>query len=215
MKRLFLAISLMCVLNMTALCGLIGYGWQKGWMTPDRVRQACAVLTGEEGKASDVSDEGGAATVVGDVQAAGDLIRGNKRADERYRIEFDRRKKEIENQWAQLQLQQLALVQRQEAFDAKKERFAKQQKQLAKKEGDTGFQTELDTLSSIDAKSAKELLKLKSDADAVRILKAMDGRKRSKIVKACKTNEERLWIGRMMEKFHDSAVSQAEVLGSG
>jgi len=214
-KRLLVAISLMSVLNMAALCGLFGYAWMQGWMTPDRVRRACAVLVGEEAEGADVASEGEAEEVVGDARAASDLIRGNKEADERYRIELVRRKKEIENGWAQLQLQQLALVQRQEAFDGDKTRFAKQREQLAKKEGDSGFQAELDTLSAIDAKSAKELLKLKSDADVVRILMAMDGRKRSKIVKACKTNEERLWIGRMMEKFHDSAVAQAEDLGSG
>jgi hypothetical protein len=214
-KRLFLAISLMSVLNMAALCGLFGYAWMQGWMTPDRVRQACAVLVGEGAEAPDVANGEGASEVVGDARATSDLIRGNKQADERYRIELDRRKKEIENGWAQLQLQQLALVQRQEAFDADKKRFATEREQLAEKEGDSGFQAELETLSAIDAKNAKELLKLKSDADVVRILMAMDGRKRSKIVKTCKTDEERLWIGRMMEMFHDSAAAQAEDLGSG
>lgn len=215
MKRLFLAVSLMCVLNMAALCGLVGYGWAQGWVTPERVRMAYAALTGEAGETPQVSNEAPAATVVANAGAASELIRGNKQADERYRIELDRRKKEIENGWAQLQLQQLALVQRQDAFDADKTRFAQERQQLAMKEGDSGFQAELDTLSAIDAKNAKELLKLKSDADVVRILMAMDSRKRSKIVKACKTSEERLWIGRMMEKFHDSAVAQAEDLGSG
>ncbi len=214
MKRLFLAVSIMSILNMAALCALIGYAWRQGWMTPDRVRQACAVLVGDGAEPLNADPEE-AADIVGGARASSEIIRGNKQADERYRIEFDRRKKEIENAWAQLQLQQLAMVQRQDAFEADKQRFANERLQLAKKEGNSGFQAELGTLSSIDAKSAKELLKLKSDADVVRILMAMDDRKRSKIVKACKTQEERLWIGRVMESFHDSTENQAEDLGSG
>ncbi len=204
----------MSILNMAALCGLFGYAWMQGWVTPDRVRHACAVLMGEDDEPMD-AETAGANDVVGGARASSEIIRGNKQADERYRIELDRRKREIANGWAQLQLQQLALVQRQEAFDADKQRFADERQQLAKKEGNSGFLAELGTLSSIGAKSAKELLKLKGDADVVRILMAMDDRKRSKIVKACKTQEERLWIGRVLESFNDSAVAQAEDLGAG
>ena len=93
--------------------------------------------------------------------------------------------------------------------------FEAGEEQAAREKGDSGIQKELDIISGITPKAAKELLKLKPDAEVARILLAIDNRKVNKIVKQCKTSEERLWIGRVLEQLHDRDAARAEDPGAG
>lgn len=213
MKRLFHVIALMSVLNLAALSGLVAYGWNQGWLQRERVHEALAVLRGETQDAELIVDQNDQADEP--LRPTDEQIRRNEELEEKHRIELERREREVKNLWSLLETRELEFLRAKEEFEADKERFKSQREQLAEQDGDSGLQAELETLSGVDAKTAKELLKLRDEADVARILMAMDGRKRNKIVKQCKTSEERLWIGRVMEKFHDSKSAQAEVLGEG
>ncbi|MFQ5429122.1 MAG: hypothetical protein ACE5E1_02330 [Phycisphaerae bacterium] len=213
-RNVFNAIALMAVLNLAALGGLVGFAYSRGWVEPQRVRRALAVLKGEETDAAPpaVAEKKAPAAPP---RGTGELIRSNEERQERLRIELQRRESEVKKLWAHLETQQLELVRAREELEAERERYKAQREQLARREGDSGLQAEIETISGVDARTAKALLKLKDDADVVRILKAMNARKRIKIVKACKTSEERSWIERVLEKFHDSDAEQAEDLGAG
>lgn len=149
------------------------------------------------------------------VITSSERIKRNKDADEIARTELERRKREIQNGWDLLERQQLALLKSQESFEETKKRQREEQQRRAEEAGDEGLKKELDILSGLKAKDAKELLKLKADADVVRIMLQMEPRKARKIVGECKKNEERLWIGRILEKLHERDAAQAEVLAAG
>ena len=212
MKRLLTALALMSMINMTALAVVAGIAWSKDWLQKDRVRKALAVLTGEADEESTTQpardDSEGVIT-------SGEQIRRKKDADEIARTELERRKREIQNGWDLLERQQLALLKTQEAFEEEKKRHREALERRAEEAGDEGLKKELEILSGLKAKDAKELLKLKDDADVVRIMLEMEPRKARKIVGECKKNEERLWIGRILEKLHDRDAAQAEVLAAG
>ena len=212
MKRLLTALALMSMINMTALAVVAGIAWSKDWLQKDRVRKALAVLTGEADEESTTQpardDSEGVIT-------SGEQIRRKKDADEIARTELERRKREIQNGWDLLERQQLALLKTQEAFEEEKKRHREALERRAEEAGDEGLKKELEILSGLKAKDAKELLKLKDDADVVRIMLEMEPRKPRKIVGECKKNEERLWIGRILEKLHDRDAAQAEVLAAG
>jgi len=213
-KRLWTAISIMAVLNFLVLAGMSVYAWQHGWLEPARLRRAMAVLKGEEppqlpSPTSQTTDSKQASP------RSSERIRRNDQIEEQRRIELARRRREIKDGWKLLEVQQLALLQKREALEEKEKQFEARQEQIARKEGDSGVQRELEILSGIPPKAAKELLKQKDDAEVVRILLAMEARKANKIVKQCKTKQERLWIGRIMEKLHDRDASRAEVPGAG
>jgi hypothetical protein len=146
---------------------------------------------------------------------AADRIRQDREAEQIARTELDRRSREIQDGWAMLERQQIALVQARESFEAQKKEYEEALARRAAASGDDGLKRELDILSGVKAKDAKELLKLKQDADVVRILMAIDERKARKIVSECKTDEERSWIGRIMEKLHERNAFQAEALVAG
>ena len=213
MKRLVTVVAIMAILNLAALAGLAGYAGSHGWLARERVQAAMAALKGEEqAKAAAVEEAAAEAKVP---QSSGERIRRNQETEERYLIELARREREIQDAWKLLETQGLALVRDKEAFEEQKKRAAAEALARAKEGGDSGLQKELEIISGVKAKEAKDLLRQKDDADVVRILMAMEARKARQIVAACKASEERLWIGRILGKLHDSNAAQAEALGAG
>jgi len=212
-KRLFTIVSLLAIVHVAALAGTAAYAWSQGWMTKDRVLGAVAVLRDED---VDTGDSSGEEVIAEEApKSAGELIQRNVAVEERSRIELARREREIEDSWRLLETQQLAFLREKEDFKAAKRRLAEEREAQAKREGDSGLKKEMEILSGIKSKEAKELLKQKNDADVVRILMAMENRQARKIVSACKTNEERLWIGRILGQLHERNAAQAEALGAG
>lgn len=213
MKRWFTIVSLLAITHGVVLTGGVAYAWSQDWLSKDRVRQAVAVLCGEQIDGSDDTEQ--EADVAEPPKSAGDRIRRNVETDERARIELARREREIQDRWQQLEAQQLAFLREQEAFDARQVRNAVQEKKKAEQAGDSGLAKELEILAGLKAKDAKALLKLKEDADVVRVLMALEARQARKIVSACKTDEERSWIERILGKLHEQNAVQAEVLDVG
>ena len=130
------------------------------------------------------------------------------------RTELDRRRREIEDGWKLLETQQLALFRDRESLDAETKRREAAAREAAEKAGDSGYKKEIDVLGGLKAKQAKDLLKQKKDADVAAILLKLEDRRVRQIVGECKTNEERLWIGRILEKLHQRDATQAEVLSA-
>ena len=213
MKRLMTVLAIMAILNLAALAGLAAYAGSHGWLARERVRAAAAALKGEEQSKAAAAEE--AAAEAQAPQSSGERIRHNQETEERYLIELARREREIQDAWKLLEAQGLALVREKEAFEEQKKRAAAEALARAKESGDSGLQKELEIISGVKAKEAKDLLRQKDDADVVRILMAMEARKARQIVAACKASEERLWIGRILGKLHDSNATQAEALGAG
>lgn len=219
MKRIFTALAVAAMFNLAALAVLAGYAGARHWITKDRVRRALAVLKGEEktpmptpmmaaapGAKASSSPSGGGSI---------EKLRRSEELDEITRTELDRRAREIQDGWRLLETRQLALVRDREALEQDKTRLAEAQRAKDEANGGSGLQKELEIVSGLKPKQAKALLKAKQDADVVALLKAMEQRKVQKIVGECKSEEDRLWIGRVLEQLHDRAMAQAEVPSAG
>ncbi len=216
MKDVVSALAMLAVIHGLGFVGLGAYAFNKGWLEPERVRAAADALTGDVSIATTqpAETQATASSNAGGAQRVDRIIQRNAEAEERYRIELERRDRELRDAFALLESKWLEVVRQQEDLLAQQQRFEAEQERLAREAGNSGLQTEIDTLASVDAKTALPLLKQKDDADVVRILMAMDERKRTKIVKQCKSEEERRWIGRILEQFHENSVAQAEALGA-
>ena len=216
-RRAFFVLSIMSMMNLAAVLGYGTFAWKRGWLEKKRVHEALAILRDGVPENHEVKPTSRPVeTMAGaTAQRSGEQIRRNAEADEVLRTELQRRESEIQNAWRLLETQQLALVKQKEEFDAAKKRYADELAARAAQTKDSGFEKELDILSGVKAKDSKELLRQKSEPDVVRILAALEVRKARKIVSECKTPEERLWIGRILEKLHERNAAQAEVLRGG
>lgn len=212
MKRLSTVIAVVSMINMATFAGVVTLAWSKGWLEPDRLRRAFAVLQGNEPDPESPPPSADARAPSGEAEA---VAAERKTADEVARTELDRRRREIQNAWDLLERQQLAFVQAKENFEARQRRYQEELDRRSREAGDSGFAKELEILSELKPKDAKEILRLKDEADVVRILMTIEPRKARKIVGECRKNDERLWIGRILEKMHGRDATQAEVLAAG
>jgi hypothetical protein len=225
-KKVFTALALVAMVNLSALSALAGYAGARNWITRDRVRRAIAVLKGEEsGSAAEArppavapqhttAASSEAHEPTGSARGSIETIRHSQELDEITRTELDRRAREIHDGWRMLETRQLALVRDREAFEHDKARLAEAQRAREETTGG-GDKKELEIVSGLKPKQAKALLKAKPEADAVALLKAMEPRKVQKIVGECKSEEDRLWIGRVLDQLDDRAMAQAEVPSAG
>jgi len=207
-RRLFTALAFAAMVNVAALGALAAHAYSKGWLEKDRVRRAYAVLTGEE-------DSTGQQALRNAASQPAPQDRRNRWNDDALNvamIELDRRKREVQDGWQMLEVQQLALLREKEALEQEKNRRTQEEAARARAAGDGGLKKELEILAGLKPRQARDLLRQKADSDATRILLAMDERKVRKIVGECKTSEERLWIGRILGKLHERDAVQAEVL---
>jgi flagellar motility protein MotE (MotC chaperone) len=213
MKRLLTVLGLVAVVNLAGLIGLGVYAHGQGWTERERVLRALAALKGEEEAESAATQPETREHQL--AQPSAERIRLKEETEERYLIELSRREREVQDAWKLLETQQLALVREKEGLEEAKKRFVAEMQAKAKETDDSGLQKELDIIAGVKAKEAKELLRQKNDADVVRILMAMESRKARQIVASCKGSEERLWIGRILDKLHERDATQAEALGAG
>lgn len=212
MKRLWILISVMAVLHLAALGGAVGYAAMQGWLARERVLAAAAALRGE---APEIAATTRPAEAAEPARPAGERIERVADVQEKARIDLARREREIQDQWQLLEARQLALLQEKERFEEEKKRYAATLAEQARLAGSSGQQRELEIVSGLKAKEAKDLLLQKDDAEVVRMLMGMEPRQARKIVSACRTEEERLWIGRVLRKLHEQDAAQAEALGAG
>lgn len=217
-KRAFFVASIVTMLNAAGLVGVGAWAAARGYLARDRVRGALAVLRGEatastpneaaDGGESPAPTSQAAQAAPGD--AMQDQLRRLGEADEITRTELERRSREIASAWKLLEMQQLAVVREREALAEERQRFVDEQAEKARERKDGGLAKELEILGGLKAKDGKELLRLKPDADVVRIFMALDARVGRKIVAECKAPEERLWIGRILDQLHERNASRAD-----
>jgi hypothetical protein len=214
LKRMLISLAILSMINLAALIAGAAYAGKQGWFKRDRLREALMALNGakrETPTPTTLPAEEAPATEA----PPGERIRRSTDTEQIARTDLDRRVREIQDGWAMLERQQIALVQARESFEAQKKEYEEVLARRAAAAGDDGLKRELEILSGVKAKEAKELLKQKKEADVVRILMTMEERKARKIVSECKTDEERSWIGRILEKLHDRNAVQAEALVAG
>ncbi|MCK6485371.1 MAG: hypothetical protein HUU22_13640 [Phycisphaerae bacterium] len=186
-----------------------------GALTGDRLDAAIAALRGESTPTSQPASTSAPSAPSAQNQPPAALIAREEASAKTRRVELDRREREIQDQWAMLQSAQIELLRRQEALAAERAAWEESLKRQAEELALSGAAKELEYLESIKPQLAKELLHQKSDADVVQLFLQMDARTGRKIMESCKTQEERLWIGRILEQLRQRNDRQAEDLTAG
>ncbi len=215
MKHFYRYFSAIAVAHFLALIGFVATLAAGGALTGDRLDAAIAALRGESTPTSQPASTSAPSAPSAQNQPPAALIAREEASAKTRRVELDRREREIQDQWAMLQSAQIELLRRQEALAAERAAWEESLKRQAEELALSGAAKELEYLESIKPQLAKELLHQKSDADVVQLFLQMDARTGRKIMESCKTQEERLWIGRILEQLRQRNDRQAEDLTAG
>ena len=199
MRRLYHMIALLALINLFAIGGLVGFLFATGRLNAERVHQVAMVLRGERPQADVPTTQ--PVQPESPAQRSREEIARIQAQKEYYTLIAGRYQRELEDRRALNQGIQHDVLLKLEQIEAKQKAFHQdRQKVLAQTQQD-GFQQVLDMYSSMTPKLARDLIRSgMKDPDAVRLLMAMDENARKNIINACKTDEERLWIGRILNQ---------------
>jgi len=217
LKRFYHLLALLAMINLFAVAGLIGYLFASGRLNAERVEQMAVVLRGE----FLASQPAAAATQPAErdekPQGSGEEIAEHREKKELLALQDSRRVRELRDRDLldkRIQLETRQLLEKLE----RKENELRQQKQVLEKEGEqAGFERQLDLLSKTEPKLAMQLLKNQiKEPDAVQLLMKMDENRVKAIINACKKEDDKAWIGRILNQIGKYGSSTAPgVDGSG
>jgi hypothetical protein len=199
MKRFYHLLALLAMINLFAVGGLVLYLVFSGRLNAKRADQIAMVLRGEFPTTQAAATQSAPAETP--PQAAGMEIAHRQDEKELETLVRTRREREIKDRDtldAKIQLETRQLLEKLE----KKEKELRQEKQQLASDGEqVGFERQLTVLSKIEPKLALQLLKTQmKEPDAVQLLMKMDEGRVKAIVNACKTEDDKAWIGRILNQ---------------
>lgn len=208
LKRFYHILALLALVNLFAVTGLLVYLFASGRLNAERVDQIGEVLRGEypvsQVACTQPADERAIPQRSRQEIAA---VRGQR---ERIQLVSERLKRESADRKTLDQSVQLQVLRQLEEIESKKKLFEQQKQAFLTQKEQEGFTQALEMYSSINPKLAKDLLKTREkDVDVVRLLMRMESSRRKKIVNACKTPEEKFWIGRILTQVEKQNQTQA------
>lgn len=199
LKKLYHGLALLAMINFFAIVGLVGYMFASGKLTEERMNQIGEVLRGEYPEPEVAATQ--PVEVVATPKRSREEIAAIQAQREFYELVGERLQREIADRSVLNESIQLEVLRRLEEIEKKNEQFEQQREAFQEETEQEGFTQALEMYSSMDPKLAKDLLRNKEkEADVVRLFMAMDPNRRKKIVNSCKTQEDKVWIQRILDR---------------
>jgi hypothetical protein len=211
-KTLYQVVCILAIANVVLLIGVLVFLFGSGRLNAERVEQIAAVLRGE------YPAEVSATTQPTSQPAESDtvelkLARAEEQGDWAERL-LERKRREIEDRQRLVDAAVLDIVRRQEALAEERSAFEERRRKIEAQRLQRGFAKELELISTVKPKIRKDLLRQKSDADAVKLLMEMDERAGKQVIEACKTPEEKAWIARILHLIQTATKPESAETGS-
>jgi hypothetical protein len=204
--KLYNALAVVAIATLLSAGGLLGFLCGTGRLSAGRLERIAAVLRGEldavdpkqpsEPAAASAAIEGGAGST-------GALAQRGRRADYLRGLAIERARRDVQARQQLLDQALHELLSNQETLASEKQVVAEQRKKLASPGPDKGFEQELEYVSGLAPKQAKEhLLRAfkKQPADAIRLLMNMDVGRGKRIFAQFKTPEELEIMSQLLEQ---------------
>lgn len=214
MKRLFNMLVLVALVNLFSLIGFVGYLFTSGRLNEDRVNQMAMVLRGEFDEEETPTTQPSEEEEETPIRSAEEIANANERS--RYsELLSERHLRQIEDRRRLGDDTRIEVDRLLDEIEQREERVQQQIKAVQQESELAGFEKQIEVFAKLEPKRAKDLLmKEMKEADVVHMLMAMDVGKTSKIANACKTDEELVWIGRILNQIGQVQNSATGVDGS-
>jgi hypothetical protein len=232
MKKLGTLISLLCIMNMLAIAGLLGYLFGTGRLDKQKFGAIVAMVRhqGEPEKFNeklyDILEptpatnpatapasqpalaDGASDPTLG--ASAQDRLTIAAEAMQQERLRLDARAQDLRNQQELLAQKQAEVEASLNKIKGLKEAFDKQVAAAQKKAVDDNFQKSLDLYNELKAKQVKDLLFGTNDTDLVaKYLLAMDTSRAAEIIAEFKSADETTFIAKVMDRIRTAGTGAA------
>jgi hypothetical protein len=201
MKRFYHLLALLAMINLFAVVGLISYLFMSGKLNPQRVEQIATVLRGEFPTSQPAIASTQPANREEKARGSGAEIAQREEKKELLDLVRKRREKDLVDRDALNKTISLDTRQVLERLDKEKKALQDQKKALSSEGERAGFEKQLTMLSSAAPKLSLNILKTQmKEPDAVQVLMKMDENRVKGIINACKTEDDKAWIGRILNQ---------------
>lgn len=219
MKKLLDVLMLVLALNFIVAAVAIVYLFQSGRLNKDKVEQIRQMVfaTSQPTTQPAAAEQASAATQpTGPLdqllaretgRSVADQVQYMQRTFDGQRELLDRRRQELLDLKAQVDLAQAKLTKDRTALEAERKKLQDQESEAARLAADKGFQDALALYQAMPAKQVKDVFLGLDDATVVRYLDAMDPLAASKILKEYKSPDEVQRVGKLLERLRQSQAS--------
>jgi hypothetical protein len=211
MKRLYHVLSLLALVYFFATAGFIGFLFGTGRLDAERIDRMAAALRGEALKPAAAASQPASQPAPVALSSRAEIARMQEQR-ESLELLGERARREIEQRQALDRQIQLEVTRQIEEIQARRNELQENKKKSSGRQQvaqSNGLEREVELLSSVEPKNARDLLMQRKEPDAVQVLMRMETNRVKKIVDACKTDGEKAWIGRILNQIHnmDTAVA--------
>ncbi len=212
LKQIYHIVALLAVLHLLVLLGLGAFMVATGRLDTEKVERIAAVIRGDE-----TPVESKAATsqpTVTPVLAMGssEKIAEAQSDEEVARLTSERLLREAVDRKALVDASMLKVTRQLEALAKQRQEFEQARALARQADQQGGLKAELEIVSSLSEKKARDLLMKKEVPEAVRILMKMKTRSAAGIIDACKTETEKAWAVQVMQEIANQDQDHAQQL---
>jgi hypothetical protein len=214
MKRIYHILALIALVAVFALAGFTGFLFGTGRLSAQRVDQIAMVLRGEFPKpAAAPASQPATQPAPPAPQPSRAEIARMQAQKEYYELAGERLRAEADQRRQLNQRIQLDITRESEHLEARRQ---EEDKARPRKPGpptpaqSQAMEKELEVFSTMDPKLARDLLMNRKEPDAIQLFMQLEPNRVKKIVDACKTEEERTWIGRILNQLHNMDSERAD-----
>lgn len=221
MSKIYDVLAVLSVSTVLALVGVVGVMYGQGRLDSENVSKIADILRGQDAAATSqpaASQPAEAGAEPKETGAAGptsrstDELREQRKAERLRRAALERATEDLLAQKRLIDQALQELITREEALEAEKSAWTEQQKKLREEVQDEGFERELQFVSKLAPKQAKEhVLRIwkKSPADAVRLFNALKVSTGQQILAQFKSAEELDILHELLEQIRRQDVDRA------
>lgn len=215
MRRIYHLLALTALVAVFALAGFAGFLFTTGRLNAERVDQIAMVLRGQFPKPVTAAPASQPATqpAAPAVQPSRAEIARLQAQKEYYELAGERLRAEAEQRRTLNQRIQLDITHQSEQAEARRQEEEKGKPRpsaLPTPAQNEAMAKELEVFSTMDPKLARDLLMKRKEPDAIQLFMQLEPNRVKKIVDACKTEEERNWVGRILSQLHNMDSERAE-----
>jgi hypothetical protein len=218
--RIYDALAIIALSTLLSTSGLAAYLFSVGRLNVERLETIAAVLRGESLVAPGAAEAAAAppppssqpALAQAEGAPTAEELREARRRGHIESLRLERARRDLEAQQRLLQLAMQQLIAEQESFTLQKSDFEQQRERLLKAELDEGFAKELEYVSGLPPKLAKEhILRSweKHPVDAVRLFMRIDAGRGKRILEQFKSPAELRIMHELLERVRLSGATQA------
>ncbi len=220
MKKILNALTILLAIHFLLVMALVGWMWQKGWLSREKIAQVRQVLA-PKSQGADLSTTQPAeadpstqptlelakllARQSG--RTAGEQVEFIQQSFDAHMAQLERRQRELSALRDQVNAAQKKMAVDRAALEQDQSKLAAEQKQATRLFSDKGFQDSLALYNSMSSRQVKTIFLTLDDATVVQYLQAMQPRVASKILKEFKTPEEITRAQALLEKMRQSQAS--------